>query len=399
MIFYYVISYHINIEVIKIKRKFPKKRKPLDIPLAVVIIIGVFLIISSYYITINEEIAYISSLTAMPEGLMYEIECIKKNICLFFNSETNKINFEQKSSNCNDSENTDKLSTTPSDILESMNKIEKMFDSGEYIYDGNITEKTYTDYQSTDSFENIFVKNSTETKKIDIKKRLNSDFSLPIPDISKPVVLIYHTHTTETYIMTDNGKFSSAYPERNNDKSVNMIRIGDEITRILESNGIGVIHDKTVYDEVYTGAYAKSRQGIEKILKENPSIIITLDIHRDAIYYDNTTRIKQITQIGNDKAAQLMIITGAQDGKITEFPQWETNLDFALRLQKAANDKYENLMKPIMFCCRKYNMDITPYSLLIEVGTDMNTLQEAAYSGRLLGDVLSNLIKEYAKDV
>ena len=93
------------------------------------------------------------------------------------------------------------------------------------------------------------------------------------------------------------------------------------------------------------------------------------------------------------KASQMMIITGAQGGNVTSFPDWETNLSFALNLQNALNTEYANLMKPVYFCNRKYNMDITPYSLLIEVGTDVNTLEESAYSGRLLGSVLADYIK------
>ncbi len=327
---------------------------------------------------------------------MHEINSLKDGIVSFFSQDESYVSIRQKSSTCNDDDYPLSLNETPEDITQSMSRIKKLFDSGKYEYDGEIIEKTYTDYQATDSFDNIHVKNTTESKDIDIEDILSSDFSIPINNIQKPVVLIYHTHTTETYIMTDNGRFSSEYSERSEDESINMIRIGDEIARILEANGIGVIHDTTVYDTVYTGAYSKSRENIEKILEENPTVVITLDIHRDAIYYDSNTRIKQTAQIGNKKAAQMMIITGAQDGNITDFPSWETNLNFALRLQKAANDKYENLMKPVLFCCRKYNMDITPYSLLIEVGTDMNTLEEAAYSGRLLGDVLTDLIKEYA---
>ncbi len=380
----------------------PHKRKKFTLPLWAVLILCAVITTLSYKITfkstVGTEFAYISSLLVMPEAFMHEANNIKKSIISFFDNGTGIVQIKQKSSTCNDNEAYLNLSDTPSDILKSMKRIQKLFDSGKYEYNGEILEKTYIDYQATDSFSNIYVKNTTETKDIDIEDILNNNFSLPINDISKPTVLIYHTHTTETYIMTDNGKFSSDYSERSDDKKINMIRVGDEIAKVLESNGIGVIHDTTVYDSVYTGAYSKSREGIKKILEKYPSIIITLDIHRDAIYYDSNTRIKQITQLGNDKAAQMMIIAGAEDGSITNFPSWETNLEFALRLQKTANDKYKNLMKPILFCCRKYNMDITPYSLLIEVGTDMNTLKEAAYSGRLLGDVLTDFIKEYAKE-
>ena len=387
--------------MIEIKRKLFHNKRKIIIPVWVVAGICAIIIPVSYNIKPDNpsarQLAYISALTVMPEGLIHEAEKTGRNILAVLQSNNQSSDIRQKDSNFNDSDTENILHETPADILKSINRTVGLFDSGKYIYDGEILEKTFTDYQATDSFENIHIKNTTESKEVDIESVLEHSFSLPVDDLSKPVVLIYHTHTTETYVMADNGKFSSSYSERSDDKSVNMIRVGEEIARVLEANGIGVIHDKTVYDEVYTGAYKKSRASIEKILEKNPSIIITLDIHRDAIHYDSTTRIKQTTQIQTAKAAQMMIITGAEDGNITDFPDWETNLEFAVRLQKAVNDKYSNLMKPILFCCRKYNMDITPYSLLIEVGTDMNTLKEAAYSGRLLADVLSAFIKEYTE--
>ena len=267
-----------------------------------------------------------------------------------------------------------------------------------YEYDGDVIERMFTDNQATDSFDNVHVRNVTADSEIDIESILNEGCKLPFEDYSEPVVLIYHTHSTESYIPTDNGRFSSDYPARNDDKNVNMIRVGDEISAVLESKGIGVIHDRTIYDTTYTGAYDTSRAGIEKILEKHPTIVITLDIHRDAIYYNDNTRVKPVAVADGVKASQMMIITGAEGGNVASFPDWETNLSFALNLQNAVNTEYEYLMKPVYFCNRKYNMDITPYSLLIEVGTDVNTLEESAYSGRLLGSVLADYIKNNTAD-
>lgn len=354
-------------------------------------------VLLSFNISLNGpvmcKIAYFGALLAMPESAVYKANDMKNDLMQYFFGDED-IPFFQKSGTLNDYDEYSDLTVTPEDILESMDG----YSSETYEEDGAIIEKTFIDYQATDSFENVYVRNVTDNKQVDVQAVFSEEFSLPVSDTSEPTVLIYHTHSTETYILSDNGRFSSSRPTRNNDTNLNMIRVGDEITKILESNGIGVIHDRTIYDTAYTGAYSKSRAGIEAILEENPSIIITIDIHRDAIYYDDLTRVKPVVEIDGKKAAQLMIIAGCQDGNVTDFPDWETNLSFALKLQKTANDKYENLMKPVFFCMRKYNMDITPYSLLIEVGTDVNTLQEAAYSGRLLGDVLSDFINEYAKE-
>lgn len=381
-----------------------KKRLKIKLPLSVYPFIAVFMIVLSAYIStfdvVPAKLVYISSLLAMPEGIVYKMSQMKNEfISMHSNSDDTKL--IQDGGSMNDliiHRNFSDLAVTPDDIIESTEKAKKMFSSRKYEYDGVTVDRTFTENQATDSFENVHVRNVTDNAEIDVESIVKSGCILPIDDYSEPVVLIYHTHSTESYIMTDNGNFSSDYPSRSDDKSVNMVRVGDEITAVLEAKGIGVIHDRTIYDSAYNGAYDKSREGIARIIEKYPSIVITLDIHRDAIYYDDYTRVKPVAEIDGEKAAQMMIIAGAEGGNVESFPGWEKNLSFAVNLQKIANNKYENLMKPIYFCNRKYNMDITPYSLLIEVGTDVNTLIEAAYSGRLLGDVLSDYIKHNLKE-
>ena len=309
-------------------------------------------------------------------------------------------NIFQKSGSANDILRSDEinLKDTPPDILKTQKKLAEDFLTDKYKKDGVVIENNYSTAQATDIFGNVAVRNVTADTEIDVEEILNSDFSLPITDFSDPLVLIYHTHSTESYLPVNNGVFSSDYPTRNDSKNSNMIRIGEEICNILESNGIRTIHDRKIHDKQYTGAYDRSRETINGILEKYPSIIITLDIHRDAIYYDDVTRIKPTAEIDGKKAAQLMIIAGAEGGTVTDFPNWQTNLSFALNLHNYVNTQYKDLMKPVYFCNRKYNMDITPYSLLIETGTDVNTLEEAAYSARLLGSALAKLIKEKADD-
>ncbi|MBO5935931.1 MAG: stage II sporulation protein P [Clostridia bacterium] len=364
-----------------------------------VIIVSVSMFVSSVSF-LPDKMVYYSTALAMPEGIIYRLSQLKNDFIRFFLTQYD-ADFIQNDGSINDlirHRDFSDLTVVPEDIVKNTEYMQNLFDDGKYVFDGAIVEKTFTDYQATDSFENIHVRNVTADSEIDIESIVKTGCTLPVEDYSEPVVLIYHTHTTESYIMTDNGEFSTDYPTRNDDKNINMVRIGDEITAVLESEGIGVIHDRDIYDASYNGAYDKSRQGIEEILEKYPSVVITLDIHRDAIYYDDYTRVKPVTEINSEKAAQLMIIAGSEGGNVSSFPDWEKNLAFAVNLQKYANNKYENLMKPIYFCNRKYNMDLTPYSLLIEVGTDVNTLREAAYSGRLLGDVLADYIKQNKKE-
>ena len=92
-----------------------------------------------------------------------------------------------------------------------------------------------------------------------------------------------------------------------------------------------------------------------------------------------------------------MIISGAEEGEITDYPDWKQNLTFAIALQNKVEENYKGLMRPLFFCQRKYNMHVTPCSLLLEMGTDANTLEEAVYSGRLIGDSLAELLEENMK--
>ena len=175
-----------------------------------------------------------------------------------------------------------------------------------------------------------------------------------------------------------------------------MVRVGDAICQELEKSGIGVIHDTEIHDLKYTGAYDNSRKTVEKILKENPTVQIVLDVHRDAIEQSDGTKIKPTFTYNGKKAAQLMIIAGCQDGKVKDFPNWEQNLTFALQLHEKTETMFPKMMRPILFSARKYNMDVVPCSVLLEFGSDSNTLAEAEYSGHLFGRALSAYIQEKA---
>ena len=281
--------------------------------------------------------------------------------------------------------------STPEDILDFEQEYLKTY-SSEKAY-GTVNEKFFINDAATFSQGNIAVRNTTKQEP-DFAKLLENGFESGIENKAEPTVLIFHTHTTEGYLLSDNGVYYKDYKTRSLDPLKSIVRVGDAICDELQKNGIGVIHDTVVYDSAYNGAYGRSREGILKYLKEYPSIKIILDIHRDAIYSSGNSAIKPTAVINGKKAAQIMIITGAEEGSITDFPDWEKNLGFALSLQSAVQNKYEGLMKPVFFCPRKYNMDITPCSLLLEFGSDTNTLEEAVYSGHLFGDALSELINE-----
>ena len=131
-------------------------------------------------------------------------------------------------------------------------------------------------------------------------------------------------------------------------------------------------------------------------LKKYPDIKIVLDLHRDAIAQNDTDKVKLTADINGKKAAQIMIISGCDNGNFNMPDYWE-NLRFAAALADKLEELYPGLCRPILFDYRKYNMDLSPGLLLIEIGATGNTLSEAQYSAELLGNALSELFSELLK--
>ncbi len=287
-----------------------------------------------------------------------------------------------------------KFNRTDEDILSLIKTAEKSAKKDKK--DGAISEYTYKNDGVTDKYGLVRVKNVNNKTDINIKKLLETKAELTV-NKDEPCVLIFHTHTTETYQILDRNFYAVGHPTRSNDKSINMVRVGEEIVKEIENAGYKVIHDKVIHDSTYNSAYAHSRKTVESYLKEYPSIKVALDIHRDAIQRSDGTKIKPTAIVEDKKAAQIMIISGCQEegGPIEGFPDWKKNLVFAVELQNTLEELFEGITRPLYFSPRKYNMDLTPCSLLVEVGSDANTLDQAVYAGRCLGKAVSKILEKY----
>ncbi len=211
---------------------------------------------------------------------------------------------------------------------------------------------------------------------------------------TKPQVLITHTHTTECYMSYDTGFYNADDPTRTSDPANNMVAVGERVAEELRAAGIGVIHDTAIHDQPYNTAYSHSKAAVEQYLKQYPSIRVVLDLHRDAIYSNNTTHVKPTAVIDGKKAAQVMIIVGMKNTKAVPNTHTAENLAFGARLQQALHKGYPGLARPMLLADARYNQQLTNGSLLIEMGSDANTLEEACYSGTLLGGTLATLLKE-----
>lgn len=222
------------------------------------------------------------------------------------------------------------------------------------------------------------------------ESRLEPEFKIDLN--GEPQVLIMHTHTTESFEPYVREYFDPSFNYRTTDSRYNTVSVGDEICEELKKSGIGYIHDTTIHDyPSYNGSYERSAETVKKILEEYPSIKVVLDIHRDAIG-TNESIMQPTVEIDGKKSAQVMIISGCDDGTM-DMPDYMQNFRFASLLQQQMASDYENLARPVLFDYRKYNQDLTTGSLLIEVGTHGNTLEQVQYAGELVGKSLSKALK------
>lgn len=256
---------------------------------------------------------------------------------------------------------------------------------------GKIVTRYISPYKAPQSYGGVYMKNSTGTS-VNIKQLLYKKLDFKIEKNSSPQVLIIHTHTTETFMQKEADYYTADDKARTTDNNKNMAKIGSIIAKKLNDNGIKTIHDTTKHDyPEYTGSYSRAAKTITSYLKKYPSIKIVLDLHRDSVSAEGG-KAKLVTQINGKNAAQVMLVMGSQTGGITGFPNWKENLSLAFKLQQTIEAKYPTLARPLMLASKKYNESLSKGSLLIEFGTEANTLSEAAYSAELVGNSLVSLL-------
>lgn len=163
------------------------------------------------------------------------------------------------------------------------------------------------------------VRNSTDLPDSEVAAEMMQTLPFQVElNSAEPQVLIMHTHTTETYELEEKNWCDPAFSARSTDLSVNMAAVGAEMAAQLNAAGVNTLHDTTLHDyPSYNGSYAKSNATVRSYLERYPSIKVVLDVHRDAIQRDDGTRVKPVADIGGMKAAQVMIICGADvDGNL-----------------------------------------------------------------------------------
>lgn len=205
----------------------------------------------------------------------------------------------------------------------------------------------------------------------------------------KKQILIYHTHgASEAFKDSRKGKDTDS-----------VIGVGNELKKELEKNGYLVYHDKTKYDLINgqldrSKAYNASLEGVSQIMKENPDIQVTIDLHRDSVGKNKHT----YTMIDGKKTAIVMFFNGmsrSKSGNIDYLynPNLEANLSFSLQLKCHAMELYEGFTKPIYLKGYRYNLHVAQRALLVELGNENNTVEEAKNAAAPLARVLVDVLE------
>ncbi len=237
----------------------------------------------------------------------------------------------------------------------------------------------------TDSNNNIQINNQT---KYDIKGLLeNPTYKIT----NKNKFVIYHTHTCESYTSSEKYKYEMTGSYRTTDLNYTVSRVGDELEKYLKEYGKTVVHDKTYHDyPAYNGSYGRSLKTMEKVLQDNKDAEITIDLHRDAVGSSNT--YGPTVKIGDEVCAQVMFVIGTA-GSGLYHPNWQKNLQFAMKVQQTANEMYPGLFRPIILRNSRYNQHLTSATTIIEVGATGNTLDQCLNSMKYLAKVFDEVTK------
>ena len=220
-----------------------------------------------------------------------------------------------------------------------------------------LTKQFYTIDQTTE----------TNEEQLQIDKFLEKDMS--IQKTEQPQILIYHNHASESYIDSAPG-----------DLSMTVMGVGEQLRKILaEQYGYSVLHDTGIYDTVRAQAYNVAAPNVERILAENPSIEVVIDLHRDQVQEGT----KLVTTLNGAPTAKFMFFNGLSRTKETgdiaylANPYIDDNLAFAFQMQLTCNEYYPDMTRKIYLKGYRYNMHYRGKTLLIELGAQTNTVEEA----------------------
>lgn len=208
----------------------------------------------------------------------------------------------------------------------------------------------------------------------------NEEKSDPVVLGDEPLVLIVHTHATESYLPQSGSNFHSTGEE-------NTVRdVGNTLAASLEAEGISVVHDKTLHDNPsYNNSYNRSYDTIQQLLEEYPSIVCVIDLHRDAIAAETAAAT---VSVNGKTCAKYSYVVGNLAST------YKDNLAFINNLNKTASESYNGYTGKVLERGYRYNQDFTSKSLLLEIGYNRNQIEEARNSAEIFGKILADTLKK-----
>ncbi len=326
------------------------------------------------------------------------VNIIKKNISLEFKTKKDQNSFEKlilsempilASGNKNEIDNNInnepslQVSETPlppsENIVQEQNTTSLRNLPTSIISENNLSEN----YNVT--YGNVKIKNES-------KYTLTEDILTPnVEYTDKNNIVIFHTHTCESYTQTDNNRYTPSGNYRTTDLNYSVAKVGSVLTDALTNKGYKVNHSQAFHDyPAYNGSYNRSYTTVSEIVGSISGVQTVIDLHRDAI--GSMSNYAPCVKIGDEKVAQLMFVIGTNGGGLGH-DNWQTNLKYAVKIQQKANEMYPGLFRPIIVRNSRYNQNLTNSSFIIEVGATGNTLEEATGSMKYLAEVISEVMK------
>ena len=272
-----------------------------------------------------------------------------------------------------------------SNLEESYIEDDEKDDKEEKLAKENVKTEVITNNPIADSYtkkyKGVKIKNETSYDLID------NELNYEKLKIDKSNIIIFHTHTCESYTSSKKYSYTPTGNYRTTDIKYSVARVGDELTKYLKKYNLNVIHNKTYHDyPSYNGSYSRSLSTVSNILKKTKADII-IDLHRDAI--GSYSGYAPTVKIGDDECAQLMFVIGTDGGKL-KHPNWKSNLQFAIKLQELANKEYPGLFKPIIVRNSRYNQHLGKAACIIEVGSTGNKLEQCLNSMKYLSRIIND---------
>ncbi len=255
------------------------------------------------------------------------------------------------------------------------------------LADSNLVTEIITQNPLTDTFHtqygSVKIKNETGYE-------LTEELLEPNISFENKNILIFQTHTCESYTPSEQYMYTQTGNYRTTDLQFSVARVGQELKNQLVQYGFNVYHDQTYHDyPSYSGSYTNSLKTVTDILAANPSDIV-FDVHRDAV--GSISDYAPTVRIGEDEVAQIMFVIGTNAGGL-EHPNWQENLKFAIKIQEKAEEMYPGLFKTILLTDSRYNQHTAKYANIIEVGATGNTLEQSLNSMKYLAKVIDEVVK------